>query len=218
MFLCVKVDQLQLRMPSAPIAAIKSIFFVQVGMSEKFHLLSKFIAVDFIVIDTKYILSKLVLNRVIKQTESACKGPAAIPQTPIYQGDWDSTAKGQAKHPSPPGALLGDVSCSLSTCTKILHLTALPPASLAPLKGDRLLHKGAWCLLPSSFSPTVAFLCLKLTVLVLNCWRVSSCWSGWCLVEQGTKLCLGRSSSLPYSTTHLSTQCSLVLLFLILDW
>lgn len=175
MFLCVKVDQLQLRMPSAPIAAIKGMFFAQVGMSEKFHLLSKFIAVNFIVIDTKYILSKLVLNRVIKQTESTCKGLAAIPQTSIYQGDWDSTNKGQAKHSSPPDVLLGDVSCSLSTCTKILHLTPFSPASLAPLKGDRLLHKGTWCLLPSSFSPTVAFLCLKLTVLALNCWRVFIC-------------------------------------------
>lgn len=112
-----------------------------------------------------------------------------------------STPKGQAKHPSPPGALLGDVSCLLSTCTKILHLTPFPPASLTLLRGDRLLHKGP-CVF-SSFCSTVAFLCLS-----LNCWRVFSCQSAWCLVEQGTKLCLGRSCSLPYSTNDLSTQCS----------
>lgn len=86
-----------------------------------------------------------MLNRVIKQTETSYKGLAAIPQNPIYQGAWDpGTSKGQAKHTSPLVALLGDVSCSLSTCTKILHLTPFPPASLAPLKGDRLLHKGPW--------------------------------------------------------------------------
>lgn len=55
-------------------------------MSEKCHLSGKFIAVYFIVLDTKDILNKLVLNRVIKQTETSCKGLAAIPQNSIYQG------------------------------------------------------------------------------------------------------------------------------------
>lgn len=53
--------------------------------SDKCHLLGKFIAVYFIIMDTKNILNKLVLKRVIKQTETSCKGLAAIPQNPVYQ-------------------------------------------------------------------------------------------------------------------------------------
>lgn len=55
-------------------------------MSEKCHILGKFIAVYFIIIDAKYISSKLVLNRVIKQAETSCRGLEAIPKNPIYPG------------------------------------------------------------------------------------------------------------------------------------
>lgn len=88
MFLCIKADHLQLGRPPAPIITIKSSFFASGGMSEQWicHLLGKFITFYFITIDIKDISSKLVLNRVLKQTETSSEGLPAITQTQIYQG------------------------------------------------------------------------------------------------------------------------------------
>lgn len=88
MFLCIKADHLQLRRPSALIVTIKSSFFALGGMSEQWicHLLGKFVKFYFIIIDIKDISSKLILNRVIKQTETLSKRLTAIIQNQIYQG------------------------------------------------------------------------------------------------------------------------------------
>lgn len=155
-------------------------------MSEKCHLLGKFIAVYFIVMDTKDTISKLVLNRVIKQTETSCKGLAAIPQNPFYQWAWD-LGKWTAHLQDKPNTHLLQV---LSWGMSVPHCPHAPKSSTwLPSHQHVLPHwrETGSCARAPVFSPFFIQFhsCLPVlmpTVLSLNRWRVFSCWSVWCPV------------------------------------
>lgn len=132
-------------------------------MSEKCHLLGKFIAVYSIVIDTKDILSKLVLNSYKTDRnlmQRACSNTSKVNLSGSLRArQVDSTSKDK-----PNTHLLQVLSGGCQLLAVHMHQNpppdSLPTSISCPSEVKQAPAQGPLCFLPSSFSCTVAFLCL----------------------------------------------------------
>lgn len=138
-------------------------------MSDKCHLLGKFMALYFVLMDMKDMSSKLVLNRVIKQTDISCKGLAAIPQNSIYQGAGDPGKRTAHLKEESNTRLLWVLSWGCQLLTVHMHQNpppdSLPTSISCPTERRQAPGQGPLCFCHSSFSSTAALLCLMPTVL-----------------------------------------------------
>lgn len=133
----------------------------------------------FIIIDIKDVSSKLVLNRVLKQTETSSRGLAAVSQNQVCQGARETGKSAAILKDNPTTHLLQMLSLGISAARR----PHAPKSSARPPSQPSFLPH-CWemgsCTRDPGFSP--CFIpphdyrpCLLPTALPLNRWWVFRC-------------------------------------------